>query len=127
MEYPIFLTRSEACKVLRIGNTSLHARINDGSLQTAKMGRGTRITFASVIAYTIRCLQEGNGTTSQAEILESADEVQSWLLAEHLARQLCHTHSEPADDPAEDSHTADSKSGQRPISWFRSKNDGGEF
>ncbi len=109
MQYPIFLSPAEAAEVLRIGKTSLYARIKDGSLKTAKMGRSTRITFSSVIEYALRCLREGNGAAEFPEDFRGENGVPSWAMAEHLARQLCNTHSSLEDDLVDHPSATDSK------------------
>jgi excisionase family DNA binding protein len=126
MQYPTFLTIFEAKEVLRIGRTSLYARINDGSLQTAKMGRGTRITFSSVIEYAMRCLREGNGPAEHPEVFSNVDEVQSWTMAEHLARRLCYIHCTPDEGSGEGRSTLNPEGAQALIHGSPQKNSGGE-
>lgn len=45
---PLVLSVSEACSALRIGKTTLYTLINSNKLTAVKIGRGTRITSASV-------------------------------------------------------------------------------
>lgn len=97
MQYPIFVSVAEAAKLLRLGKTSIFARIQDGSLKAAKMQRCTRITFSSVIEYALRSLQQGNGAGTLSEIFGNGAEVKSWMVADMFAGQLCNTHSEPTE------------------------------
>ena len=89
MQYRIFVTVTEASKLLSLGKTSIFARIKDGSLQTAKMGRSTRITLSSLIDYALRCLKEGNGSGDLAEIFGDREDIKARMIADHFAAQLC--------------------------------------
>lgn len=45
---PLLMTVDEVKETLKIGTTSVYALINEGKLERRKVGRLSRITFASV-------------------------------------------------------------------------------
>ncbi len=45
---PIFVSIADACNALSIGRTSLYELINDGTLETRKMGRRRLVLAASL-------------------------------------------------------------------------------
>jgi excisionase family DNA binding protein len=98
MQYPIFLSPAEVARLLGMGKTFVYARISDGDFRVAKFSRSTRITFSSVIQYSQRCLTDGNGKGTIAEIFGEQGSVDACVIAEHFARLLCNTHSECTED-----------------------------
>lgn len=99
MQYPIFISIAETSKILRMGPTAIYQRISDGDFTTAKIGRSTRITFASAIKFAMRCLKEGNGSGALREIFGDECDLESWVVAEKFAQQLCYTHTKPTEVP----------------------------
>lgn len=88
MQYPIFVSVREAGRLLSLGRTSIYALLNDGSLTSVKMQRSRRIFFSSIVAHSLRCLNEGK-TPNSNSILVGNHESPSEVVAEKLARVLC--------------------------------------
>lgn len=97
MQYPIFISILETSKIFRMGPTAIYQRIAAGDFTTAKIGRSTRITFSSAIQFAMRCLREGNGSAALREIFDDECVLESWVVAEKFAQQLCYTHREPTE------------------------------
>lgn len=127
MQYPIFVSVAEASRLLCLGKTSIFARISDGSLRAAKMGRSTRITFSSVIAYAVSCLNERDDAGAHCDIFRGRDDISSWTIAEHFARHLCNTHSEPNEDFGDITNKARSPEFHANEAGSPQKNLAGEF
>lgn len=96
MQYPMFVTVAEACRLLSLGRTSIFARINDGSLTVAKMGRGTRITLSSVIRYSMACLDKRNQVANSDSSPARHSDVTLSTIADELCSRLCNNHSAAA-------------------------------
>lgn len=126
MQYPLFISVSETAKIFGMGRTAIFQRIASGDFTTAKIGRSTRITFSSAIQFALRCLREGNGAGTLAEIFGQGVELDSCAVAEGLARRLCYT-CKDAEDLGRDLNRSHSPDTDGYEAGSPEKNFGGEF
>ncbi|GAB5351627.1 helix-turn-helix domain-containing protein [Qipengyuania sp. 483] len=106
LQYPIFVTVAEAMSLLRLGRTSVYAMIKSGELTVAKFGRGTRITFSSVLECAMLSLEKGNSVGIDSAMTQPS----KCEIAEQLVLGLCHTHDDIEVSIRESQNCSDSPS-----------------
>jgi hypothetical protein len=100
MQYPIYVSVSEASRLLSLGKTSIFARIKRWVAQGSEMGRSTRITFSSVIEYARSCLKDWDNACVLCDASRVCEYTPTQAIAAHFACRLCNTHREPTQAPA---------------------------
>ncbi|MXO92154.1 helix-turn-helix domain-containing protein [Erythrobacter arachoides] len=127
MQYPIFVTVTEAAQLLSCGKTTIYAMISEKKLRVAKFNRSTRITFSSVIECALEGLAAGSGHGQLSEILMNGDSITASRVADFFASQLCYILQGNAEVESEGDSFPESSTSEDTELEFSEKNSGGEF